>query len=175
MGVHVRTGNVDSFAGTTRESSVRRHNTVTEWRQFVQCANNLQRALMVSLSSCQRHSPTVDVYLAADDAQVKTFLLEDQDIETNTAAINLNIKTIRDWNVAHLDKNHNDASAAWAAWTEWNLLRQSLCLVLSHSKFSQTAADLSPYGCAVLFDDCDATAVERSVRNVNLCGAEDRG
>lgn len=157
VGVHVRTGLV---AG----DSAQRHDNATQWRQFAQCARRVQEVLHAQ----QRCDSDVDIYLAADHVSVKEVLLDDD--ENNSAKI----KTIRDLNVAHLDKITTSAEnddARMTSWSEWNLLRQAVCLVMSRSKFSETAAMLSNYGgyCTVYFDNCDEQAVLQAVRNVTVC------
>ena len=148
----------------------KRHSDPVEWRQFAECGHRLQEALH---QHCGGGDGALrpDLYLAADHVDVKTALLRDDP----------SIKTVVDLNVVHLDKGALEIvrmasvdDAVTVAWSEWNVLREAACLVMSHSKYSQTAADTTTTPrCAVYFDECSAAHVDRAIANLPVCFDDD--
>jgi len=165
IAMHVRTGLV---VGDAAAKQKRRHSDPVEWRQFAECGHRLQEALHQHCGDIGGGGAALrpELYLAADHTDVKTALLRDDP----------SIKTVVDLNVVHLDKRARDRTnggvddAVSVAWSEWNVLREAVCLVMSHSKYSQTAADtMTTPRCALYFDECDAAHVDRAIANLPVC------
>lgn len=169
VAMHIRTGKLDT--GRHRQ----RHADPDQWMQFVSCAHTLRDGLLDKQRqiSCPDHMKKqnnhIELYLAADHVSVKKALLKEDS----------SIKTVLDLDIYHLDDLENDEMAngrgEMAAWSELYVLRESTCLVMSHSKYSQVAADLSPYHCVVYFDDCGNEAVQTALASVVFCPDQQPG
>jgi hypothetical protein len=149
IAMHVRTGGLLSKNQNPLHPDPPRHTDPDEWRQFLVCARKLQRALQCN------NNDAVDLYLAADHRSVKDHLI----------ATDSSIKTALDLNILHLDAKRTDGDIL-SVFAELRLLQESVCLVQSHSKFSQVATDTSTYQCAVSVDDCSDVVVQRAVARV---------
>ena len=143
--------------------------------KFLACAQKIQKDLTnagcpVAETSTDRrddwsNTSHVALYLAADHASVKDYLIQHS---------NASIHTIRDLHIQHVDdtkrrgRRDPDDNGDMMAWGEFQLLQSSTCIVQSHSKYSTVAGILSQYGCAVYYDDCSDDTVRQAVNKVAL-------
>jgi hypothetical protein len=165
VAMHIRSGLLDAklLPLLSTNSHVRRHESPSEWMQFLQCSQTLREGISSLCPSNQ--SSVVDLYLASDDTFVKEYLLNVDPL----------VKMVVDLDIFHVDqgKTPNDI----ISWSELVLLQQALCIVKSHSKYSEASAYLSVApGCAVYFDDCGTVTVAAALSNLRnhdhlLCSA----
>jgi hypothetical protein len=163
VAMHIRTGLLDvpSKIWTTRGNHhvplpAERHGNPLEWMQFLQCSHKLREGLL-ALCDTADVSTVVDLYLATDHVSVKEYLQKED----------TSIKMILDLNIHHVDQRGSHSDGEMAAWSEFVLLQEALCIVKSHSKYSETAAVLSAHpGCAVYFDDCTHETVMVAIDSV---------
>ena len=151
MAMHVRTGQ-----GKTWDDP-ERHAGIQTLERFDECAVRLQTAVM---NKCATQP---DIYVASDNGQAKAFFL---DRHSHDGTFKANIKM----EVFHIDRTKtellsNILGAYEQVWGELKLLVDAACLVMSHSKFSTLAFELSPQQprCAVYFDECDEERILRAL------------
>jgi hypothetical protein len=157
VAMHIRSGLLDAKMHGFRpiDAHRRHHGSPLEWMQFLQCSQSLQKGIYNLCPSNQ--SSVVDVYLASDDASVKKFIW-------NTDPL---VKMIVDMEIFHVDSGKTLYSDDIIAWSELTLLQQALCIVKSHSKYSEASAYLAAApGCAVYFDDCSDETVAATLSNL---------
>eukprot|EP00977_Amphora_coffeiformis_P000032 scaffold5_cov169-Amphora_coffeaeformis.AAC.32 len=151
MAVHVRTGQGKTWDDPDR------HAGIPSLERFDACAVRLQTAVMHKCATLP------DIYVASDNAQAKAFFL---DKHSHDGVFKANIKM----EVFHIDRTRtellrNVLGAYNQVWGELKLLVDAACLVMSRSKFSTLAYELSSQQprCAVYFDECEEEQNLRAV------------
>ena len=152
LALHIRTGQ-----GKTWDDP-ERHSGIQNLQRFDECAVRLQEAVQ------KRCGWSPDVYIASDNDEAKDFFLTRHRKDGSfKAAMNLE--------VFHIDRTKTgmltDVATAYdQVWGELKVLIDAQCLVMSRSKFSTLAMELSPQQprCAVYFDDCNSEKVNEAVQ-----------
>lgn len=173
VAMHVRTGSLlDTDHSVKNNNGAARHGDPTDWHQFLQCAYKVRDTLRARWcrdsdttstgSSDVNLARNIELYLAADHVSVKTALLKEDPT----------IKTVLNLVIHHLDSKNNldqgrnsqsDDNGSMMAFGELHVLHEAACLVKSQSKYSDVAAAVSPFQCAVYFDQCSEDAVLAAV------------
>lgn len=143
ISMHVRTGQ-----GETWDDPLR-HSGESALKSFHECAVRLQTALKQHCNLLRQPL----VYVASDNNYAKV-RIQSWD-SSNT------FKALSDIEVFHVGKTRsseiNDLDLAYhRVWAELSILIDSKCIIMSRSKFSFMASDLSPQRprCALMYDDC---------------------
>jgi hypothetical protein len=154
LAVHIRTGQGQTWQDPAR------HDGVENMEAFYQCTRRLQDAVQKRCTLASRPP----VYVAADTVDAKEFF------QTHSANDDGSLKANLQMEVFHIDRSvthklQNVSAAYDNVWGELKVLIDATCLVMSHSKFSTLAWELSDQQprCAVYFDDCDEDRVQQAV------------
>jgi hypothetical protein len=150
IGMHIRTGQGSTW------SDPERHSGTTNLERFATCAMDLQKAI------AERCGIAPKIYVAADNNEAKEYLLSKHSRDDVFQALT-------DMEILHIDRSSLDQianirNAYDNVWGELKVLIDATCLVMSRSKISTLALDLSVQQprCAVYFDDCDDEAVRQA-------------
>jgi hypothetical protein len=153
LAVHIRTGQGQTWKDPAR------HDGVQNLEAFYQCTRRLQNAVQKRCTLSSRPP----VYVAADTADAKVYF---QTHNANDGSLKANLQM----EVFHIDRSvthklQNVSAAYDNVWGELKVLIDATCLVMSHSKFSTLAWELSAQQprCAVYFDDCDQDRIQQAV------------
>ncbi|KAL7558227.1 hypothetical protein ACA910_016107 [Epithemia clementina (nom. ined.)] len=173
IAMHIRTGQGETWDDPPR------HNGDANLKQFFDCAMALQHSLQMRCSNHNHNhntsppAPTPPlIYVAADNVYAKKRI---QSWEDDSTAKTIQAVKEGDMEILHVGKSRaaefrNYDLAYRHVWAELKVLIDSTCLVMSRSKFSYLALELSPQQprCAVLFDQCGYAEVQTAIRSLNL-------
>jgi hypothetical protein len=155
IGMHIRTGQGETW------NDPERHSGAENLERFATCANNMHRSI------AQKCETTPKVYIAADNNEAKKYMLN----KYSSAGI---FKGLTDLEILHIDRSNFDKftsikDAYDNVWGELKLLIDATCLVLSRSKISTLALELSAQQpqCAVFFDKCDDDTLQEAVQAIS--------